>query len=205
MILLADLELQLLVCSGRPADGTHTYARFSDRVPTSRRLDRSDALAELALRYFTGHGPATERDLAYWATLSLGDVRAGLAQVSDRLAPFEHDGRTFWHASGEPPASPGTPAGHLLQILDETYRGYQDSRWTLDSDGIVPRAREAAAGMALVDAQIVASMKRTVTSDKLMFELRPYRTLQPAEESALEDAATRCGDFLDRTPVLDIR
>ena len=205
MILLADLELQLLVCSGRPTDdGTHTYARLADRVPATRRLDRSDALAELALRYFSGHGPATERDLAYWATLPLGDVRAGLAQVSDRLASFEHDGRTFWHAPSEPPPAAGTPAGHLLQILDEMYRGYQDSRWALDSDGIVPRAREATAGMALADAQIVASMRRTVTSDKVTFELRPYRTLLPAEESALEDAANRCGAFLDRNPVLDV-
>ena len=35
MILLADLELQALVCSGRPTDdGTHTYARFADRIRT---------------------------------------------------------------------------------------------------------------------------------------------------------------------------
>jgi hypothetical protein len=47
-------------------------------------------------------------------------------------------------------------------------------------------------------------MKRTVTSDKVTFELRPYRTLQPAEESALEDAAKQSGDFLDRTAVLDV-
>ena len=108
MILLADLELQALVCSGRPAaDGTHTYARFADRVPSPRRLDHDEALAELALRYFTGHGPATERDLAYWATLPLGDVRAGLAQVSDRLESFEHDGRTFWHAPADRPGARG--------------------------------------------------------------------------------------------------
>jgi hypothetical protein len=206
MILLADLELQLLVCSGRPADdGTHTYARFADRVPSPRRLERGVALAELALRYFVGHGPATERDLAYWATLPLGDVRAGLAQVSDRLASFEHDGRTFWHDPGDPPGARGDPAGHLLQILDETYRGYQDSRWVLDSEGIVPRARESAAGMALVDAQIVASMKRSVTPDRVTFELQPYRQLRPGDVAALGTTATRYGEFLGRAAVLDVR
>jgi hypothetical protein len=206
MILLADLELQLLVCSGRPADdGTHTYARFADRLRSPRRLERGDALAELALRYFTGHGPATERDLAYWATLPLGDVRAGLAQVSDRLDSFEHDGRTFWHAPGDPPDVAGDPAGHLLQILDETYRGYQDSRWVLDSEGVVPRARESAAGMALVDAQIVASMKRSVTPDRVTFDLQPYRELPPGDVTALDASATRYGEFLGRTAVLDVR
>ena len=206
VILLADLELQALVCSGRPADdGTHTYARFADRIPSPRRLDRSEALAELALRYFTGHGPATEHDLAYWATLPLGDVRAGLAGASDRLESFEHDGRTFWHAPADPPAAAGTPAGHLLQILDEMYRGYQDSRWVLDGAGIVPRAREAAAGMALVDAQLVAAMKRTVAADRVVFELRPYRPLLAGDMAALEAAASRYGEFLGRTGMLDVR
>ena len=206
MILLADLELQALVCSGRPTDdGTHTYARFADRIRSPRRLDRTEALAELALRYFTGHGPATEHDLAYWATLPLGDVRAGLAQVSDRLESFEHDGRTFWHAPADRPAAAGTPAGHLLQILDETYRGYQDSRWVLDAAGVVPRSRETAAGMALVDAQLVAAMKRTVAADRVVFELRPYRPLSAGDLEALEAAANRYGQFLGRIAVLDMR
>jgi hypothetical protein len=204
-ILLADLELQALVCSGRPAaDGTHTYARFSDRIPSPRWLDRGEALAELALRYFTGHGPATERDLSYWATLPLGDVRAGLARVSDRLESFEHDGRTFWHAPADQPHAAGTPAGHLLQILDEMYRGYQDSRWVLDGAGVVPRAREVAAGMALVDAQLVAAMKRTVTADRVVFELRPYRPLGADDVAGLNAAASRAGEFLGRTGVLDV-
>ena len=205
MILLADLELQTLVCSGRPADdGTHTYARFSDRIPSPRRLERGEALAELALRYFTGHGPATERDLSYWATLPLGEVRAGLARVTDRLESFEHDGRTFWHAPADRPNAPGTPGGHLLQILDEMYRGYQDSRWVLDAAGVVPRAREIAAGMALVDAQLVAAMKRTVTADRVVFELRPYRPLRADDMAALEAAGTRAGEFLGRTAVLAV-
>jgi hypothetical protein len=206
MILLADLELQSLVCSGRPADdGTHTYARFAERIPAPRRLDRGDALAELALRYFTGHGPATERDLAYWATLPLGDVRAGLAQVDDQLESFVHDQRTFWHAPGDPPTAAGDPAGHLLQVLDETYRGYQDSRWVLDATGLVPRSRETAVGMALVDAQLVAAMKRTVTTDRVVFELRPYRSLTPDEVEVLDGSACRYGRFLGRTAVLDVR
>ena len=103
MLLLAHLELSLHLCSGAPADGVHTYAAMRERVPSPRRLDREAALAELALRYFTGHGPATVRDLAYWATLTLTDVRAGLAAVADRLESFDHDGRTYWHAPGEEP------------------------------------------------------------------------------------------------------
>jgi hypothetical protein len=181
MILLAHAELGGLICSGRVADGEHTYALMSERVPAPRRLGRAEALAELALRYFTGHGPATER---------------GLAQVRDRLGSFQHDGRTFWHAPGDPPGGPQQPAAHLLQILDETYRGYQDSRWVLDTAGHVPRTRESATGMALADAQLIAAMRRTLTPGHVRFDLRPHRPLTPPEIEALDQAARRYGDYL---------
>jgi len=196
MILLAHAELDGLICSGRTVNGEHTYALMSERVPAPRRLGRAEALAELALRYFTGHGPATERDLAYWASLTLTDVRAGLRQVRDRLGSFQHDGRTYWHAPGDPPGGPQQPAGHLLQILDETYRGYQDSRWVLDAAGDVPRTRESATGMALVDAQLLAAMRRTITNDHVQFDLRPYRALTPPQIEALDQAARRYGTYL---------
>jgi hypothetical protein len=196
MALLAHAELDLLICSGGMVDGEHTYALMGQRVPTLRRLGRSESLAELALRYFTGHGPATERDLAYWATLTLTDVRAGLQQVRDQLDSFQHDGRTFWHGPGDVPCGPLEPAGHLLQILDETYRGYQDSRWVLDAAGDVPRTREIATGMALVDAQLLAAMRRTIANDHVRFDLRPYRDLTPAQIEDLDRAAQRYGKYL---------
>jgi hypothetical protein len=155
------------------------------------------------LRYFTSHGPATERDLAYWATLTVTDVRRGIAAASDRLASFEHDGRTFWHAPGHAPAS-ASPAGHLLQVLDEMYRGYQDTRWVLDADGIVPRVRETAIGMALVDAQLVAAMKRTVTAKGVTFSVRPHRALRKNEIEAIQDAARRYGEFLGLEAAVDL-
>ena len=195
MLLLGRLEVLGRVCSGIPRDGEHTYALFADRVPAPRRLDRDDALAEIALRYFTSHGPATERDLAYWATLTVTDVRRGIAAAGDRLASFERDGRTFWHAPGEAPPSE-SPAGHLLQVLDEMYRGYQDSRWVIDADGVVPRGRETAIGMALVDAQLVAGMKRTVTAKAVTFSIRPHRALGKGELEAIQDAAARYGEYL---------
>ena len=204
MLLLAHLELERLVCSGRAQEDEHTYALFADRVPRSRRLDPDEALGGLALRYFSGHGPATERDLAYWATLTLTDVRRGLSLVGDQLASFERDGRTFWHAPADPPRRRAEPAGHLLQILDELYRGYQDSRWVLDAAAIVPRARESATGMALVDAQLLAAIRRTVTADGVVFQPTPYRSLRPSELAALRRAAGRYGGYLGLPSTLDL-
>jgi hypothetical protein len=206
MMLMADLELRTLVCSGAPAGETHTYALVRERVPDTRPRDPEEALGELALRYLTGHGPATEADLAYWATLSLTQARRGLAVAAERLEFFEHDGRTFWHAPGEePPTDPADPPAHLLQVLDETYRGYQDSRWVLDEAGAVPRHRESAIGMVLLDSQLVATMRRTLTTSRVTFELGPYETWTTAALEPVRQAAARYASFLGREAVVDVR
>jgi len=201
MLLAAHLELHALICSGVPRGAEHTYALFADRVPSPRRPEREEALVELALRYFTSHGPATERDLAYWATLTLTDVRQGIAGAAGRLASFEHDGRTYWHAPGEPPVG-ASPRGHLLQVLDEMYRGYQDSRWVLDAGGLLSRGRETAIGMALVDGQVVAGMKRAVAAKTVTFDIRPLTSLESEEVEAIQDAAARYAGYLELDPRL---
>lgn len=202
MLIVGRLEMTGRVCSGVPRDGEHTYALMDERVPAGRPFDRDEALAELALRYCTGHGPATERDLAYWATLTVTDARRGIAAAGDRLESFEHDGRTFWHAPGEAPPGAGSqePTGHLLQVLDEMYRGFQDSRWAIDAEGVVPKERESAIGMALVDGQLVAAMKRTLTAKAVAFALHPHRALTAAERRAVEAAAERYGRYLGLEP-----
>lgn len=206
MHLMGHAELDLLVCSGPPRDGEHTYALVDQRAPQRRRLDREEALGELALRYFTGHGPATERDLAYWATLGLRDVRAGIAAAGDRVRRFEHDGSTYFHV-GEPPADAdldetAEPAGHLLQIFDEIYRGYQHSRGLLDLAGLVAPGRETSTGLAVVDAQQVGHVKRTLSADTVTFDVRPLRALSRTQQVALERAATRYAEHLALAPRL---
>ena len=194
-LVLANAEQDALICSG-PGD---SYALLSVRSPSARRLERDEALAEIALRYFTGHGPATERDLAYWATLTVTDVRRGLAAVSDRLQRTEHDGTVYWSADGPPDdVERLEPRGHLLQILDEYCRGYQHSRDLLDLAGIVPRDRPTDVGMVLVDGQMVGGMQRTVRDDEVRFDVRLHRELDAGERQAVTEAADRYGAFLGR-------
>jgi hypothetical protein len=58
--------------------------------------------------------------------------------------------------------------------------------------------------MALVDAQLVAGMKRTVTSGRVTFRLHPHRALRPRELTALRRAAERYGRYLELPAALDL-
>ncbi|MGI8939727.1 MAG: winged helix DNA-binding domain-containing protein [Iamia sp.] len=202
-LIAAHAELSGLICSGAVQDGHHTYALLDGRAPEARRLDRDEALAELALRYVSGHGPATARDLAYWATLTLTDARKGLAAVADALGSFDHDGRTFWFATSDP-GGPIESRAHLLQIFDESYRGYQDSRRVLDADGHLPPGREASVGTVLIDGQYAGTMRRTLGASTVTFEVSPCRDLDRSELSALQDAAARYGRFLGLAPEVSL-
>jgi hypothetical protein len=84
------------------------------------------------------------------------------------------------------------------------YRGYQDSRWVLDAAGVVSRERESSIGMALVAAQLVAAMRRTVTAGRVVFRLDPHRDLRSRELTALRRAADRYGSFLGLDASLEV-
>ncbi len=195
-VMLVNAEMSALVCSGAMQGRDHTYALVEERAPMARRLDRDEAVPELVLRYFSGHGPATERDLAYWATMTLTDVRAGLAEVAPDLEQVEHDGRTYWYAEPPPDEGHHSPQAHLLQTLDEYHNGYQDSRYVLDADGLVPGGRPAAVGMTLVDSQMVGDMRRTIRANHVDFEIGLFRELSNDELAEVEAAADRYGRFL---------
>jgi hypothetical protein len=197
--LLGDAELEALICSGPRHDGHQTHALLADRAPDARQLDRDAALAELALRYVRSHGPVTDRDLAYWATLTLTDARAGLASVEHELETFDHDGRTFWFRDPPPPAHHALiPRAHLLQTLDELHNGVQDSRHVLDADALRTPGRPASVGMVLLDAQYLGGMRRTITPRKVRFDLQLLRDVADVEVAAITDAAARYGAFLGR-------
>jgi hypothetical protein len=74
----------------------------------------------------------------------------------------------------------------------------------IDAEGLVPGGRESAIGMALVDAQLVAGMRRTVTATAVVFEIRPYRDLTTRELASIRDAAARYGEYLGLEPRLDV-
>jgi hypothetical protein len=49
-------------------------------------LERGEALAELAARYFMSRGPATLEDFVWWSGLMTTDARAGLELAKPQLA-----------------------------------------------------------------------------------------------------------------------
>ncbi|GHJ46885.1 hypothetical protein Cs7R123_42270 [Catellatospora sp. TT07R-123] len=191
-------ELEGLICSGALNGRQQTYGLVADRAPHARELDPDAALAELTLRYFTSHGPATVKDFRWWSSLTLADIRRGLDLVGDRLHSLTADGLTYWFAGAPPAAPPDGPVVHLLQGYDEYLVGYSESKFLLDlaRRGGSRLDRPAANGVLLVDGQFTGHWRRTVSRQGVLFDLEVYETLTPPQEAALSATADRHGRFL---------
>ena len=63
-----------------PNVGTEqTFVLLDEWVPDPVRLDRDEALATIAVRYFRSHGPTTRQDFAGWTGLTMADAKKGIA------------------------------------------------------------------------------------------------------------------------------
>jgi hypothetical protein len=93
-----------------------------------RALDYDVALAELARRYLAGHGPASDKDLAKWAGLPLGQARRGLTAIAAELRD-RPDGLAELAAAapvGELPLDADLPPPKLLGAYDPVLLGWAD-------------------------------------------------------------------------------
>src|SRR5690606_21939499 len=97
--LVMHAELDAAVCSGAPRGRQQTYALVAERAPEARRLDRDEALAELALRYFTSRGPATVKDFRWWSSLTAADAARAIELTGDRLERRRIGDLSYWFAS----------------------------------------------------------------------------------------------------------
>ncbi len=99
-------------------------------IRNPRVLGKEQALAELALRYFRSHGPATLKDFQWWSKLTLKDITLGLDQVKGQLERIECNGATHWLAPETAELLKGTLPGArsvlLLPGFDEFLLGYTD-------------------------------------------------------------------------------
>ena len=178
--LIMSAELEGLICSGPMRGRQHTYALLADRVPDADDgPSGAQALEELAVRYFRGHGPATVRDFATWAGMTLSDSRDAVAAAGERLQRRDGEDGTPWYAgpggfeSSEPMDAADRRAGLPGRCRRPAARALRRDHDRLSRPARRParRARPAAAGAAggprrCSARQLAAPRRRTSGDDR---------------------------------------
>lgn len=131
---LRYLAQEQIIVFGPPGGKSPSFDLYARVVPAAPPLSREQAMARLAVRYFSGHGPATVRDLAWWSGLTLGDARLAVERAGTALTVLQAEGQQWYltpeRLEEEPPSPDRTV--HLLPGFDEYHIGYAGRELILD-------------------------------------------------------------------------
>jgi hypothetical protein len=179
-----------LVCWGPPSGTQQALVLVDDWIPAQNLPARDASLAQFALRYFGSHGPATERDFAWWTKLTLADVRTGMAACGDALTELTHEGTSYWIAASELDAASGRKPRttvHALPGFDEYLLGYQDRLLPLaaeHSQRIVPGNNGIFLPMITSKGRVVGTWRRTPKSKVNAIEPEHFSAATEAEHAS---------------------
>ncbi|GAA0722307.1 winged helix DNA-binding domain-containing protein [Dokdonella soli] len=191
------LAQQGVICHGTREGKQPTFVLLDEWLPAAKRFSREEALAELALRYFTSRGPATPQDFTWWSGLAAADARIALEIVQPQLLRETRGGSTYWRSTSALP-NPALKSSvvHLLPAYDEYAIAYKDRGHVLSP------AHSAKAGngifnpVIVVDGHIAGTWKRTLGRASVAVAPSPFVAFDKASGKALEGAAHRYAAFV---------
>ncbi len=191
-----------LTVRGPVVHGEHAHVLVRDWLgPPPAPLDRDAALTRLAGRYLAGHGPSTDRDLARWAGVGLGDVRRGFVGLGSRLVDLggglvDLDRPNALGDPGDPDVAEPVPRPLLLGAFDPLLMGWASREPVLgDATGIVT-TNGVFRPFALVDGHAAATW--TMPAGQVV--LTPFAPLSAATTAALALEAADVVRFLGPRP-----
>ena len=167
---LLRAELDGLICSGPIVGKQITYALLEERVPATNPLERDEALAQLARRFFTSHGPATLQDFVWWSGLTVADAKSGVALIEPvRVTKSTQESK---HSA------------HFLPAFDEYLVAYKDREQGMLGPAVI------------VDGRIAGTWKRTIDNSTVTIVFSPSKALNKSERVAIANAADRYASFV---------
>jgi hypothetical protein len=200
--LLLHLAVHAVIVFG-PVDGKQqTFVLFDEWIRESRALEGEDALAEFARGYFRGHGPATDRDFAWWASLPLGEARTGVAAagLTSRLV-----GGETYYLDPEVEAASSSDAVLALPGFDEFVLGYQDRSVVLPdafAEQVIPGNNGLFRPTIVVDGQVVGTWSRTERATAIDIELNVFSSLDARTRELVEREFARFAAFVGKPVVV---
>jgi hypothetical protein len=195
--LVMRAELDGIVCSGPPKGNKQTYALLAERVPPTEASSREEALARLARRYFTSHGPATVQDFAWWSGLPAADARTGVALLGPEFVAYPVDRQTYWLPGTHPAPGAGGDTAFLLPAFDEFLISYKDRSPSLaaQSQAAVITVNGIFRPVVLVNGQVAGTWKRTVGRGATRLETELFAPVSPPTRELIQHAAADWGRF----------
>lgn len=198
--ILASAELNRIICSGKEDGKQNTYALYQSRIPDTPNRSPEQITEWLAEKYFTGHGPATVEDFAWWSGLTLTDVRNAVAALSAKLDAVIFRDKTYWFRKGTDRIQVNEENAYLIPAFDELVVSYKDrsaifktkdKKKAISSNGIFWP-------VILLNGQVTGLWKPIAKKNILKIETTLFRRHTVNEKSLIREAAGLAGTFYQK-------
>jgi len=197
-------ELDGLICSGPRRGRQFTYALMDERVVKAKKLNREQALAKLALNYFTSHGPAQLEDFSWWSGLAVKDARYALDSIKSKVKQATLDGKTYWFSAHTKVTAQKSPSALLLSIYDEYTIAYKD-RGDISEGRDIERMismGNALTAVIILDGKVAGTWNKALKKNMVEIRLSPFRKFSKDEQEALESEVAQYGKFVGIPAIL---
>lgn len=195
--ILMHAELDVLLCNGPRKGKQITYALCEERISSSKKLTGEEALAALAHRYYSGHGPAQVKDFAWWSGLTIRDAQRGTESIAGSLLSLVNNGRTFWMPEDDLIRRKTGRSPSLLSIYDEYTIAYTDRNDICEERyrSHLSKLGNALTAVLLVGGMIAGTWRRRMKKGEVVLVVHPFRKLLKREKEEIAEAAVQYGNF----------
>jgi hypothetical protein len=166
-------------------------------------LGREEALAKLAQKYFTSHGPAQLEDFSWWSGLSFNDAKGAIGCIKSNLEQVRIEGKNYLFIDAKQ-TMPKPPEALLLSLFDEYSIAYKDRSYISEGNNIqkMLSAGTAVNAVVVINGKVAGTWKKSTSPKNVNLIINPFRTFNNNEQEASNLEAARFGKFFNLSEVI---
>ena len=197
-----------LICFGPNNGKEPSFVLLDEWIPEYRKYTGNVALKELALRYFSSHGPATMSDYVWWSGVKVSDARTVIELASSALSTEQIEGRTYHYVKQARRLPSEENQTYLLPAFDEYLLDYKDRQVVLGGSQTKETLKNNKSNFVhsngvflptvVIDGRVSGVWKNKVGTKKVVVTVNLFRKLEAAQQSSIKEAADSYGAFLEQ-------
>jgi hypothetical protein len=195
-------EVEGIVCSGIDKGKKQTYALIDERIKPMKKINKDEALALLATKYFRSHSPASLQDFSWWSGLNISDCKQAINLIDVDLLKekLSNSLQLLIHKSCNLTSSVSKCA-LLLPAFDEYIISYKD-RTSVIALHHQPNAFTKNGifhPIVMYNGNIVATWKKAEKKTKTEITISPFDEKLKIDKEALKKAEKRFLEFSQKS------
>jgi hypothetical protein len=196
--IIVQLAQEGLICCGPRKGKQPTFVLLDDWLPSVKEIKKEEALANLTLRYFTSHGPATIQDFMWWSGLTASEAKTGLEMVKSKLTQSTVQSQVYWFVPSDITTKTISKNTFLLPNYDEYVVGYKD-RSHLQAESFndeFSRNNMVFSNTIVSNGQLAGQWKRTLKKEAVLLDYKLFIPKIKISTASLAKAGKNYSQFL---------